>query len=139
MISPPSGISLTKCTVAPVTFTPRASAASCTFKPYMPLPQNDGISDGWIFRMRRGHFFDEALTQDAQKAREDDNVDLVLLEQQLDGRLKVMLNEARRHGVRGDVRLFRAFERVGACLRGNDERDLAVWNFAVSLRVEQSL
>ena len=57
MISPPSGISLTKCTVAPVTFTPRASAASCTFKPYMPLPQNDGISDGWIFRMRRGHFF----------------------------------------------------------------------------------
>ena len=83
--------------------------------------------------------FREALTQDAQKAREDDNVDLVLLEQQLDGRLKVMLNEARRHGVRGDVRLFRAFERVGACLRGNDERDLAVWNFAVSLRVEQSL
>jgi len=50
-----------------------------------------------------------------------------------------MLNEARRHGVRGDVRLFRAFERVGACLRGNDERDLAVWNFAVSLRVEQGL
>ena len=44
-------------THAPVTFTPRASAASCTFKPYMPLPQNDGISDGWIFRMRRGHFF----------------------------------------------------------------------------------
>ena len=33
MISPPSGISLTKCTVAPVTFTPRASAASCTFSP----------------------------------------------------------------------------------------------------------
>ena len=83
--------------------------------------------------------FREVLAQDAQKTCKDDDIDLVLLEQQLDGRLKVVLNEARRHGVRGDVRLFRAFERVGACLRGNDERDLAVWNFAVSLRVEQGL
>ena len=33
MISPPSGISFTKWTVAPVTFTPRERAASCTFRP----------------------------------------------------------------------------------------------------------
>ena len=40
--------------------------------------------------------FRKVLAQNAQKAREDDDIDLVLLEQQLDGRLKVVLNEARR-------------------------------------------
>ena len=52
---PPSGTSFTKCTVAPVTFTPFASAASCTRRPEYPAPQKLGIRLGCTFRMRSGY------------------------------------------------------------------------------------
>ncbi len=42
----------TKCTVQPVILTPKSIAAWCTRNPYMPCPQNEGMSEGWMLITR---------------------------------------------------------------------------------------
>src|ERR1043166_8118710 len=48
MIAPRSNSSSAKCTVAPDSFAPRASTASCTWWPYIPGPPTSGHQAGWM-------------------------------------------------------------------------------------------
>ena len=66
-IGPPSSSPVTRCTVAPLTFTPCASACACA-----STPGNAGSSDGWMFRIAFGKGLEQRRPDQAHEAGEAD-------------------------------------------------------------------
>ena len=77
--------------------------------------------------------------EDDRKACEENEVDLLLAQQHGKLVFKRLLPTGGREHARRNTRVFRPRERIGPRAGRNDQHDLAVRHFSVTLRVEQRL